>query len=67
MSDFWAMGGYAVYVWPAYIVVGLVMVGLLLMSWRGLKSKEAALATLRCDSPAKNGAANDPDDQGQRS
>ena len=67
MSDFWAMGGYAVYVWPAYIVVGLVMVGLLLMSWRGLKSKEAALATLRSDSSAKNGAANDPDDQGQRS
>ena len=67
MSDFWAMGGYTAYVWPAYILVGLVMVGLLLLSWRGLKSKEAALATLRDDSPAKNSPANQPADQDQRS
>ena len=54
MSEFLAMGGYAAYVWPSYILVGLVMIGLLLLSWRGLKSKEATLKSLRDGSTDEN-------------
>lgn len=34
MSDFFAMGGYAAYVWPAYAVSALVLSGLALAVWR---------------------------------
>ena len=60
MSEFLAMGGYAAYVWPSYILVALVMVGLLLVSWRGLKSKEATLKSLRRD--RRDSATADADD-----
>jgi heme exporter protein D len=38
MKSFWefaAMGGYGVYIWPAYGVAVLVIGGLFLWSWRG--------------------------------
>ncbi len=34
MSEFLQMGGYAHFVWPAYIVSGLVIGGLSLAIWR---------------------------------
>jgi heme exporter protein D len=47
MSDYWAMGGYALYVWPAYGLSALVMAGLAFAAWRGLRRKEIDLAQLQ--------------------
>ena len=40
------MGGYAVFVWSAFGITALVMVGLLVASWRSLKAREAELDAL---------------------
>jgi heme exporter protein D len=45
--SFLDMGGYGVYVWPAFGATALVLAGLLLASVRSLRAKEDALAALR--------------------
>ena len=37
---FFEMGGYAVYVWPAYGISAIALIGLAVMSWRALKRNE---------------------------
>ncbi|MDA0230143.1 MAG: heme exporter protein CcmD [Proteobacteria bacterium] len=44
--SFFEMGGYAAYVWPAFGVGAVVLIGLLLFSLRSLKSREAVLRQL---------------------
>lgn len=44
MSDFFAMGGYAVYVWTSYALTAAVLVGLGVSSWRRLRALEDDLA-----------------------
>ncbi len=44
--SFFEMGGYAAYVWPAFGVGAVVLIGLLLFSLRNLKSREAVLRQL---------------------
>lgn len=46
MTEFFAMGGYAAYVWPSYGVTAVVMVALLLLTLRELRDNEATLKTL---------------------
>lgn len=46
MTDYFAMGGYAAYVWPSYGLTAVVMIGLLIMSLRELKDNEATLKAL---------------------
>lgn len=46
ISTFFAMGGYAGFVWSAFGITALVMVGLLVASWRSLKAREAELDAL---------------------
>lgn len=46
MGGFLDMGGYAAFVWPSFIVTGLVMVGLWLLSARAFHRTETELATL---------------------
>jgi heme exporter protein D len=46
MSSFFAMGGYAAFVWSSYAVVAVVLVGLLLLSLKGLRRNEAILRAL---------------------
>lgn len=41
-----AMGGYAVFVWPAYAVTALVLGGLALVSWLRHRRSGAALARI---------------------
>lgn len=53
MSDFFAMGGYAAYVWPAYALAALVLVGLLVASLRGLHAREATLKALEGSRPVR--------------
>ncbi len=47
MSDFFAMGGYAAFVWPAFGFAALVLIGLLAQSWWAARRREAELEQLR--------------------
>lgn len=47
MADFFHMGGYAGYVWPTYIISAVVLTALFVATWRGLKSRERLLETLK--------------------
>jgi heme exporter protein D len=47
LSEFLAMGGYAVYVWSAFGFAAVVLLGLLGQSWRVAHQREAELAQLR--------------------
>jgi len=40
IAEFFGMGGYAGYIWPSYIVTVVLMVGLLVVSRRQLRSNE---------------------------
>ncbi|WP_241911681.1 heme exporter protein CcmD [Telmatospirillum siberiense] len=53
------MGGYARFVWPAYGLVGLVTVGLLVTSLRTLRVRERALAALQEEMPGRRGRSRD--------
>jgi heme exporter protein D len=49
-SSFWSMGGYAGFIWPSYLIVGLVIAGLLILSLskgRSLKKRLALLEQLK--------------------
>jgi heme exporter protein D len=46
---FLRMGGYASFVWPAFVVTVLVLAGLLIASRRSLRRAETTLAALRGD------------------
>ena len=47
MTDFLAMGGYAPYVWWAYGFAALVLIALLVQSWRSARRREAELEQVR--------------------
>ena len=47
MKDFFNMGGYAAYVWPAYGISTLVIAGLTFYVYRQLKAREKTLLALR--------------------
>ncbi len=49
LSTFVAMGGYAVYVWPAYGAAVVVLGGLLAWSLAGYRRVQRELATLQRD------------------
>jgi heme exporter protein D len=40
------MGGYAAYVWPAYGIAALVLIALLVLSWRDARRRVAELEQL---------------------
>ena len=46
IQNFFAMGGYAPFVWPAYALAAVVLIGLLVTSLRQLRKAEAELAAL---------------------
>ncbi len=47
ISEFFAMGGYAGFVWPAFAVTTVVMVALVVLSRRALRANEAMLESLQ--------------------
>jgi len=49
MQEFLNMGGYGAYVWPSYGITVLVMVVLLVVSIRSLKSTEATFKRLQAE------------------
>ncbi len=46
-AEFFAMGGYAQFVWPSYGLTAVVLVVLLALSRKFMKSNEAELERLR--------------------
>jgi len=56
LSTFFAMGGYAGFVWPAYGLVAVVLVGLMAVSKRELKSSERDLSALEGARETNNAA-----------
>jgi heme exporter protein D len=47
LTDFFAMGGYAAYLWPAYGFAALVLFVLLAQSWRSARRRDAELEQVR--------------------
>jgi len=47
LRNFLSMGGYAAYVWPAYVIAVAILVGLVVTSWNSARRREAELAALR--------------------
>ncbi len=41
------MGGYAAYIWTAYGFAALVLIGLLVQSWRSARRRDAELEQVR--------------------
>jgi heme exporter protein D len=54
LSDFLSMGGYAVFVWPAYGVTIVVMAGLVVQSLRRYRRNQRELEELQRDRPRRN-------------
>lgn len=53
MTEFFAMGGYAAYVWPAYGLAALVMLGLLVATLKAVRGAETTLKALEGSRPAR--------------
>ena len=53
MAEFFSMGGYAAYVWPAYGIAAVILVAMLIVSLRGLRRHEALLKTLETSRPRR--------------
>ncbi len=47
------MGGYAVFVWPAYALTALVMIALAVDSFRQLRAQRRALQRLEAAAPPR--------------
>ena len=47
ITEFFAMGGYAVYIWPSYLLAATILGILLILSVRDLRRQETTLETLR--------------------
>lgn len=57
--EFLAMGGHAAYIWPAFGLTAVVMIGLLVASLRALKRERATLVSLEAARPAGRRVADD--------
>lgn len=53
MNAFFNMGGYAVYVWPAYGVAAVVLIGLWIASLRALRAREAEIEAVEAGRPRR--------------
>ena len=49
VSTFLAMGGYADFVWPSYGLAAVLLVGVLIVTWRGLKARQRLFDELKRD------------------
>ena len=56
MNEFFAMGGYAAYVWPAYGVTAAVLIGLWIASVRSLRARESEIDTAESGRPRRRGS-----------
>src|SRR3954471_20551083 len=47
LTDVLAMGGYAAYVWPSFIIAALLMLGMVITSMRSLRKAQRTLSQLQ--------------------
>jgi heme exporter protein D len=47
LAEYFAMGGYAAFVWPAYGVAALVLIALAIVAARSYRARQALLTALR--------------------
>ncbi|HVM86241.1 MAG TPA: heme exporter protein CcmD [Candidatus Binatia bacterium] len=52
LAQYFAMGGYAAFIWPSYALAVLLLVGVFLLAQRRLNAAETALG--RDENPAKD-------------
>ena len=64
--SFFAMGGYAAYVWPAFGVAAVIMVALLALSIRTMRAREAALKALEATARRQRAAAEEGERDGEQ-
>lgn len=57
VETFFAMGGYGAFVWAAFGLTALVLIGLLVSTLRGLRANERALEKLKAARPGRGGRA----------
>ena len=53
LTDYFAMGGYAVFVWPAYALAIAVMLGLFLQGLRRYRRSQRLLEEIQRAQPAR--------------
>ena len=53
MSEFFNMGGYAAYIWPAFGAAAVILTTLFIVSLKGLKNDERRLRALQADMPSR--------------
>jgi heme exporter protein D len=51
MNAFFAMGGYAAFIWPAYAATLVGLGGAIVLTWRAYRAAERRLAALGADEP----------------
>ncbi len=61
ISEFILMGGYGGFVWSAYGAAALILIGLLVMSRKDLRARQAEVATLEAASPRRRHQAEKAD------
>jgi len=59
--SFFEMGGYAAFVWPAFGAAAVIMVALLALSIRAMRTREAALRALEATDRQRRDAEGDGD------
>ena len=47
LSEYFAMGGHAAFIWPSYAIAAIILVALLTLSLRDLRRNEKLAKTLR--------------------
>ena len=47
VSEFLEMGGYGAFIWPAYGAAAILMMGVLILSWKSMRQREALVESLR--------------------
>ena len=47
LTSYFAMGGYGGFIWPAYTLTAVVLIGLLIVSRRTLTARETELDAVR--------------------
>ena len=61
ISEFILMGGYGGFVWSAYGAAALILIGLLVMSRKDLRARQAEVAMLEAASPRRRHQAEKAD------
>ena len=64
--SFFEMGGYAAYVWPAFGAAAVIMIGLLVLSIRTMRAREAALKALEATARRQRAAAQEGERDGEQ-